>query len=283
MKKVFLSILLFIAIYNISAQRIAFGPELGITSINLNKTDVEVTTNKLTFSGGVFFDYKFNRWLSLRLGANYIEGSKSWYESDTTSLDNFLDMIELGLDSSMTSLLNNYVDLNAIKYTSGNTNLAYLRVPLSFVLSPNEKINFAIGGYYSFLLRAHTRMKTEMDIPIMDVFGKAIESQAFAMLVFKQMFPEYYNQELEESTKPTGYAMYDYGINGGVSYNFENNFFLKLNYSRGFVDFRTRGSDKITVKTATNSLTTLTIGYTFGKVFTDRVKKRYDIDTNTKI
>ncbi|HBF87006.1 MAG TPA: hypothetical protein DDX39_00075 [Bacteroidales bacterium] len=283
MKKLIVTFILSLFVIRIFAQGFSFGPDLGISSTVLNKTDIELSSNKLSFYGGGFFDYKLNNWLSIRMGANYVEGSKSWYETDTTSLEAFLEMVDMGLDSSMSNILNNYVDLNAIKMVSGNTNFSYLRVPLSAVFSPSENFQFSIGGYYSFLLRAHTRKQTSMDIPVMDVFGNIIESEPIIEFTFKQLFPEYYEQEFEESTKPTGFALNDYGLLLSATYQMENRFFIKLQYAKGFVDFRTKDSEKIPVKSTTNSLTTISVGYSFGKLLTSKAKRRYDLDTNTKI
>lgn len=272
MKSIFL-IILFTSIFTqIFAQKIQYGPELGITLIPVNKTDVELNTFKLGITGSGYFQYNFNKKFALRLDVGYTKSSKTWVQTDTSSVEEFLSNPMLGFDTSITNLLSQTVDLSVTKTTKGNANFSTLQIPLTFVYSPAKKISFGVGAYYSFVLKVNSRTETTQDIPFLDIAQKMIDQVPFGKAAIEMLYPGYYEPDFKESSSMKNLNRFDYGIIGSVTYKMDNYFYLRLKYSRGLKNYYQTLPNLYEVKSPKHSLTSITVGFSFGEIFQKKPK-----------
>lgn len=268
-----IALLFFVAIFNhVFAQKVQYGPELGITIIPVNNTKIDLHTYKIGVNGFGYFQYNIKENFGIRLDVGYTSSSKSWVESDTSSISDFLSNPLIGIDTSILNTLSQTVDMSVTKVTKGNVNFSYLQIPLSFVYSPTKKISFGLGAYYSFVLKVNSRTETTQDIPFLDIAGKMVEQIPFGKTFIDQMYPGYYEPNFKESTSMKNLNKFDCGLLASLTYKMDNKFYIRLKYSRGLVNYYKELPNLYEVKSPKQSTTSISIGFSFGEIFQKSTK-----------
>ena len=145
---IFLAILI---VNSVFAQKLEYGPELGFNIVPIQKSEVDGHITKLGFNGGGFVSYPVNDWLSIKFAIKASKCSKSYLQTDTSRISDMI--IEAiggsGLDTSITSQMQDYINLSVTKYTKSNTNFTFLNFPVTADFYLHEKFSFSLGGYFA--------------------------------------------------------------------------------------------------------------------------------------
>ena len=92
---------------NLYAQKISFGPEIGVNIINMDQNSVDGNLYNLGFNGGGYFEYKLTKHFSVRAKLIYTSKRKAFYTKSSASIDTtfFSELSDFAIDTSFTNLL----------------------------------------------------------------------------------------------------------------------------------------------------------------------------------
>lgn len=276
----YLTLFLAIIIVNsVFAQKLEYGPELGFNIVPIQKNEVDGHVFKLGFNGGGFVSYPVNDWLSVKFAIKASKCSKSYLETDTSRISDMI--IEAiggsGLDTSVTSQIQDYIDLSVTKYTKSSTNFTFLNIPVTADFNLHKNFSFSLGGYFALLLAAHTKEEITQDIPVLEAFSPLLTSNPFVKRIISGMYPGVFEPEFDEASGLGGFNTFDAGLVIGMKYRMENNFSISASFKKGFVNYYKVLPDMYEVNSGKHNFLTLSLGYSFGNVYTSKVKRRYDI------
>lgn len=270
---------MFVAYSSSFAQKLEYGPEIGLNIVPIDKNDVDGLVTKLGFNGGGFMSYPINDWLSVKFAIKATTCSKSYVKTDTSSISEMIlqAISGSGMDTSSTSQFQDYIDLSVTKNTKSNTNFTYLSIPITADFKLHEKFSFSFGGYFSLLLNAKTKSEITQDIPVLQAFSPALTTNPFVKQLISGMYPGVFEPDHKESSGVGGFNTIDAGLAISMKYKMENNFSVSASFTKGFVSYYKTLPDMYEVNSGTNNYLTLSVGYSFGNMYTSKAKRRYDI------
>lgn len=263
---------------NISAQQLSYGPEIGLSIIPIQNDNVNGKVFKNGFNGGLYCAYPINNFLSVRLSAKIANGYKSYIKTDTSSINNTIIEMFSQVDTSITGMIGDYLNTSITSTTKGSKNFTFLRIPLHLDINFNKNFTLSIGGYFGALLKASTKEEMTQDIPIIKTIDPLIKEVPFAKQIIKGFYPAAFDPEFKESTNTNNLNTTDFGLDVSLHYKMENNFFFTLRYNYGFVEYYKTKPDMYEVNSPYHSSYNISIGYSFGNIYTDKIKKRYNLD-----
>lgn len=272
-------LIMFIAESDSFAQKLEYGPEIGLNIVPISKNEVDGLVTKLGFNGGGFIVYPVNDWLSVKFALKATTCSKSYIKTDTSSISDMIlqAIVSSGIDTSATSQFKDYIDLSVTKNTKSNTNFTYLSIPIAADFNLHEKFSFSLGGYFSLLLNAKTKNEITQDIPVLQAFSPALSANPLVKQIISGIYPGVFEPSNSESSGLGEFNTIDAGLVVSMKYKMENNFSISASFTKGFVNYYKELPDMYEVNSGKHNYLTLSVGYSFGNVYTSKVKKRYDI------
>lgn len=264
---------------NLLAQKLEYGPEIGLNIIPIQKSPVDGNVTKLGFNGGGFVSYPVNDLLSIKFAIKVSTSSKSYMQTDTSSISEMIlqAIIGSGVDTSASSQFKDYIDLSVTKHSKSNTSFTFLNIPVTADINLHERISFSLGGYFAILLKANTKTETTQDIPILQAFSPVFGTNPFIKQIIGGMYPGVFEPDFKEHSSVSGFNTVDAGLVVAMKYKMKNNFSLSVNFTKGFVNYYKKLPEMYEVNSGTHNYLTLSIGYSFGNINTTKVKRRYDI------
>ncbi|OFX55501.1 MAG: hypothetical protein A2046_10125 [Bacteroidetes bacterium GWA2_30_7] len=272
-------ILVFVIINSTFAQKLEFGPEIGLNIIPIEKSEVDGHVSKLGFNGGGFVSYPINDWLSVKFGLKIATCSKSYLQTDTSAISEMIinAIAGSGIDTSMSSQLQDFINLSVTKYTRSNTNFTFLNIPVTADFNLNEKFSFSLGGYFALLLAAKTKEEITQDIPILQAFSPVLGTNPLVKQIISGMYPGVFEPSFSEKSGVSDFNSFDTGLEIAMRYKMENNFSFSASFKKGFINYYKDLPDMYEVNSGKHNYLTLSVGYSFGNVYTSKAKRRYDI------
>lgn len=272
-------VLLFVIINYSQAQKLEYGPEIGLNIIPIQKNNVDGRVSKLGFNGGGFVSYPVNGWLSIKFAVKVTTCSKSYLQTDTSAISKMIidAIVGSGIDTSASSEFKDYLNLSVTKYTKSNTNFTFLSIPITADFNFNEKFSFSLGGYFALLVAAKTKEEVTQDIPVLEAFSPLLTSNPFVKQIISGMYPGVFEPTLNEKSGVSNFNTFDTGLEIAMRYKMENNFSISASFKKGFVNYYKKLPDMYEVNSGKHNYLTLSVGYSFGNVYTSKAKRRYDI------
>lgn len=273
MKRISLLICLlsFLSITLLNAQKISLGPELGLSIIPTEKTDIG-NNYQLGYFFGAQVKYQLNEKLSLKSGLFLSQKKKQYSSIDTTIVADPIGGLLGGFGGQTGGIPGIGGDDEAEEYktTTGIVTELYLQFP---VLANYEiaKINVFAGPYVGLLLSAQRKEQYKTESTATDV--SSFLPSGFGALgnLFQPANNEPSNATINSKD---GLSSIDLGLTAGIGYRIDK---LNFNvyYSYGFLDYR---KDKTDNELETHHLTTFSITYLFNLGGSKGLKNRYDLD-----
>jgi len=254
MKQLSICILSISLSFNVFGQKLSIGPEIGMNLVKVSSGDVNPNYS-VGLNQGFKFQYMLNEKLSLSSGV-YIDQRFQGYDSSSTILlDDYSPLLAAALNGANLDIPG--LSFDVIQTAKGRLSNLYTRIPLLLNIH-KEKMNFTIGGYYSYLISSRTNVLRTNRVPLLETLDLGeLLGGGTAGNIAAALLPEA-RTEVENSYRSTdGLNRSDYGLTLGMGYT-EEKVGFNIQYSYGFADYRTNPGS---IDFKNNSALTISLSY----------------------
>jgi len=248
--KTITSILFLLFFFQLSAQKMLLGPEIGMNLVKVDEQDFGDNYQPGFYAGGAF-EYQFENFLSLKTGF-YVSQKRQAYSAADTSLSEIFSFIGTASIPG--------VDLSTYTTTYSRQSQTYLEIPI-MAGARWKGLEVFGGGYFGFMMVSKRKDKEVSNTP----FISTIDIEALlgdlggAGGFLTSLLPQAYEESLVESTENSNLNFLDYGLKAGVGYS-KDQFGFYVNYNFGLSDFR---KDKMDLKKQTHQYFQFSLRYMF--------------------
>jgi hypothetical protein len=261
------------------AQNVSFGPKAGLNIISIGKTEFETNAFSLGAHYGGFVEYHFNDYFSLSADVLVSKKRRNYVTYENQSLVKAISGGLFGavVEDSLLQMITDFVNDTVYGTRKGTTSFSYVEIPLMANFK-YKNLSVGAGPYFAYMAKANTVEQFTQESALLDIGLDLIDSiqyvGPFLKATLLSQFPGYEKPLITESTSKSAFRTFDIGFNADVRYTTESNFFFGVRYSRGFLNHRqTKLKDK-----DVHSLVMITLGYTFGKRYSEKPKAIYDLE-----
>ncbi|MBX2959693.1 MAG: outer membrane beta-barrel protein [Flavobacteriales bacterium] len=269
MKKLLVLIFPLLFYYQLTAQKISLGPEIGLNLFKIEDTNLG-SNYQLGYFFGMGINNKFSDNFSLSSGIFLSQKKKQYSFIDTTKTpDPFASLLPIFTGGGIPGA---NVSSEASVYTTTNIRLSelYLQIPVLANLTFSN-FSFFSGPYVSFLVSVKQNIVKTTESTATDI-STFLPDEYNAFSSFLQ--PNKNNEPtITSSNSKDGLTSFDIGVTSGLGYKFNN---LRLNacFSYGFMDFQKEKNNPIN----NHQIFTLSLAYLFDLKTTEKLKNKYDLD-----
>lgn len=225
MKKFFYLCFLLIPFGGNCQQNFWVGPELGLSVIQIEKTEVGRSFQPGYFAGAVF-EYRFdNGWFGIKTGLNY---------SQKRSLETLYDTVQISIPGI--DLESFGIEVDTYFETESRYSHHYVEMPVYAKFNWQEYY-IAVGGFIGYQVSAYRRTWEVQNTPAFQALdiGQILEDAGAGELAF--FLPPPYAEELDETKSRSGLTNFDWGAKALIGYQSET-FGFSAGYQYGIPDFR---------------------------------------------
>ncbi len=237
---------LYVLQMNMAFSQISAGPLVGSNLSRMDDFSVEKQVWRPALYAGLYGSYEINDWFSVGIEAAWSEKSITYYNSTSYSafeklqsglsviypeLPDISDLFELITGSTGMTINDSAYDFN-----DGIVTFQYVEVPLLGQFSYG-KFCIELGGYGALLVGAKTENTFSQDVPLFETFPPSnFEFVPFLPTFIRGAFPAMSNPIQSTSVSTSGFAEFDYGLTGGITYRPDEYLTLSLRYSHGLAE-----------------------------------------------
>ncbi|HET6244085.1 MAG: outer membrane beta-barrel protein [Bacteroidetes bacterium] len=235
-KSIFLYLMGFLLSQVTRAQKTSYGLKAGLNLIPIETPSVDYgKVLKPGLNAGIYFNYKFNKHLSLQPELYYTYKTSSYSRTDTTSLLKIVQMLDVVNTDDLAGFLG-YFDLNVYQRTEARVNMNYIELPLILTYSAFNFLDLSLGVYGSYLVSAKSFITYKEDIPLLDA-THLIDSFPQAGFVIQSLYPAYKEAQTSEMPSKNRFSSFDLGFTGNISFKMENDLCISFRYTRGMWNY----------------------------------------------
>ncbi len=225
MKKFLYACFFLMSFSSVAQQNFWLGPEMGLSVIQIGKSEVGGLYQPGYF-GGAVFEYRFNNgWFGIKTGLNYAQKRSLETIYDTVPVNIIgIDLESIGLD------FDTYFE------TESRYSHHYLEMPIFAKFIWNEYY-IALGGFVGYQVSAYKRSWEVQNTPAfqaidIDQILEDAGAEEFAFLL-----PPPYAEDSDESKSRSGLTNFDWGAKAMIGYQ-SSSFGFNAGYQYGVPDFR---------------------------------------------
>lgn len=232
--KIITSLFFLLFTFQLSAQKMLVGPEVGMNLIKINEQDFGDNYQPAIYAGGAF-EYQFENFLSIKTGV-YFSQKRQAYSDGDTSLSDIFSFI------GTTSIPG--VDLNTYSTTYSRQSQSYIEIPL-MAAARWKGLEVFGGAYLGFMIASKRKDKVVSNTPFMSTIDieALLGDLGGAGGFLTSLLPQANEESLSESTENANLSFLDYGLKAGVGYS-KDQFGFYANYNFGLSDFRKDRKDQ---------------------------------------